>query len=210
VRPALARGGARLLLGMLVFIVGAPLIVAVLGLGDRFYARNLIVAVPLLGGLAAPGLLKVRALPLIVFLSLAVLTSVWVATDWRYEQVDWRAAVARAQAVDAGSPVITVGVDSSNVAAFYLRRQATRAPLVAAGAVLVIQPHRGSGERALMPNGVPPAVAAGLAGFTVSRTTIVRGFRVIELRGARPVRIVPASLLGATVFPARAGAKTSR
>lgn len=88
--------GARALLALATITVGAPLLLALLGIEDRFYARNVILVTPLAATLAAPLMLRLRAVPLAAYLALALLTSVWVATNWRYEQVDWRDALARA------------------------------------------------------------------------------------------------------------------
>jgi hypothetical protein len=72
----------------LVTALGVPLALAVLGVEDRVYARNLVAALPLCAGLAAPALLRARALPLALYLALCLLASVWVASSWRFEQAD--------------------------------------------------------------------------------------------------------------------------
>lgn len=198
---SLRHRGGRIVLSLALITVGVPLVLGLTGIEDRFYVRNVIVAVPLLGAVAAPAFVRLRYAPLGLYLLLAVLTSIWVATNWRYEQTDWRAAIAHAGAIDTGVPVITSGFDSTRVAGTYLQRTPTSATIRSSRAVLIVQPSRGPGDRALVPAPIPPALVTALGGFTQSRTLLVQGFRVIVLQAPRPVAIVPGSLGGAAVFP---------
>ncbi len=92
--------GRRALLALAVLAFGTPLLLSALGIEDRFYVRNVIAVAPLAAALAAPALLRPHAVPLALYLALATATSIWVASDWRYEQVDWKGALARAQAIE--------------------------------------------------------------------------------------------------------------
>src|SRR5205807_7275746 len=100
------RPRAVLALALIAFLV--PLALAVTRIEDRFYSRNVVAVVPLLAALAAPALLRLRGIPLVAYLALAALASAWVATNWRYEQPDWRGALARARAIDRSAAVVAV------------------------------------------------------------------------------------------------------
>jgi len=194
-----ARGASRALLALVATVIAAPLAVAALGITDRFYARNLIVAVPLLAALAAPALLRVRAAPLALYLALATLASVWVATDWRYEQADWRSAIARAEAIDPSAPVVAVTKTATPVVQAYLAR-----PPIATGGLSareaweIVEPLRPAGRRALT-----PAPAPALPGFVAARALELRGFRLILELAPHTTPLAPAAGTGASVFSGR-------
>ncbi len=187
------------LLVLVVVVCGAPLLLAVVGITDRFYARNLIVAVPLVAALAAPALLRWRAAPLIAYLVVAVVASVWVATDWRYEQADWKNALARAEAVDIHAPVVAVTPFSAPVVQTYLSRSPVGANgLLARQAWLIVEPRRAAGHRAL-----GPAPAPNIPSFVREQALEVQGFRLILQRASRPTRISSTSVPGTIIFPGR-------
>jgi 4-amino-4-deoxy-L-arabinose transferase-like glycosyltransferase len=189
--------GARALLALATITVGAPLLLALSGVEDRFYARNLILAAPLAAALAAPSMLRLRAAPLAAYLALALLTSVWVATNWRYQQVDWRDALARVEAVNAGAPVLAVTSFGAPVVHTYLHRRAVPPRgLVTRRAWVVVEPTRASGQRALGLTRAPK-----LAGFETVREWRVDGFRLILVGAGHPTAIVPGT---ATLFSGRA------
>jgi len=198
---AVRRREARPLLVLAVLAFGVPLAIAVLGIEDRFYARNLVAVLPLSAGFVALGLVRARAAPLAVYLALCVLTSVWIATNWRYEQLDWRTAVARMASADPLAAVVATDAGDAPVVRTYLGRDP--APSVRANAVwLAIEPARGPHQRALNPEPVPAGVAAALPGFRPVRELDVHGFRLILERAVapRPITAVP----GEAVFGPRA------
>jgi Dolichyl-phosphate-mannose-protein mannosyltransferase len=198
-----ARGSeldSRILVALLAIAGLAPLALGVLGIEDRFYSRNLIALVPLAVAVAVPALLRLRAVPLAIYLALALATSLWVATDWRYEQVNWKRALARVERLDASAPVLAVTRASVPVVQTYLGRAPAAPPGVLAQHVwLVVEPIRRAGHRALGAATVP-----SLPGFTVLRSISSQGF-TIELLGATvPAQIAPGAVPGATLFgPAR-------
>jgi hypothetical protein len=192
--------GARVLLGLAVVALGVPLAMAVLGLEDRFYSRNVVAVLPLCAGIAALGLLRARAVPLGVYLALCVLTTVWVATNWRYEQLDWRSAAARIAAVDPGAAVVSTDPGNAVVLGTYLGRP--RAASARGDAVWVtIEPARGPHQRALGPVPLPAGVLTALHGFRPVRELDVHGFRLVLERAPAPEEIDAAQLPGAVLFP---------
>jgi mannosyltransferase len=191
------RRGIQVLIALASFTVVLPLLIGVVGIEDRFYVRNVIVGVPLLGALAAPALLRFRAAPLALYLGLALIASIWVATNWRYEQADWRTAIASAGPLDRGVPVITYGAHSAGVAATYLQRSPTSLPIRARRVVLIVQPYRGPGDRGFVPAPLPPELSAGLRQFRPSKPVIVHGFQLIRLTAASPT----ATLLSPSQLP---------
>jgi hypothetical protein len=193
------RPEARVLLGIAALAFGVPLAMAVLGLEDRFYSRNVVATLPLFAGLAALGLLRARAVPLAVYLALCALTAVWVASDWRYEQLDWRTAVARMVAVDPGAAVVSTDPGNAMVLGTYLGRE--RVASVRANAVWVaVEPARGPHERALTPVVLlPTGVLGASTGFRPVRELEVHGFRLVLERASAPT--VVARLPGTVLFP---------
>jgi mannosyltransferase len=195
------RDGARALLAIGGVALLVPLALALAGLYDRFNVRNVLFAWPLVAALAAPALLRLRALPLAALLALGVATSLWTTTDWRYGNADWRAAIERIEPVAPDRPVIAVTALGQPVAARYLDRPATAAALTTRRAWLLVEPVRSPGNRDLQPTDAP-VVAALLAAFPAHRETRVHGFRVIDLAAPAPVPLDPAQLPGAALFPA--------
>jgi mannosyltransferase len=200
---AIALGGrqTRVVLALAVIALAAPLALAVLGIEDRFYARNVVVVLPLCAALAAPVLLRARAAPLACYLVLCAVTALWVATNWRYEQLDWRTAIARIESADPAAPVLVTDPLYAPVVRTYLGRGSVTS--VNAGAVWVaVEPARGPHERALSPQAVPAAVAASLAGLRPVRELEIHGFRLLLERAPAPVEIKAASMPGTVLFPA--------
>lgn len=188
---------ARVLLALAVLSIGAPLLLAATAIADRFYARNVMLALPLMIALAAPVLLRARAIPLAAYLAVATLASLWVATNWRYEQLDWRDALRKVEKVNAAAPVIAVTRDSGPVAAAYLgRRAASATGLVAQDAWLVVEPSRPAGHRALTPASVPQ-----LPGFAPVRMLETHAFRLVLVRASGQTHISAASVPGSVLFP---------
>jgi 4-amino-4-deoxy-L-arabinose transferase-like glycosyltransferase len=192
--------GPRALLALAAIVFAAPLLLAILGIEDRFYARNMIAMAPLAVALAAPAMLRLRAAPLALYLVLASVTSLWVASDWRYEQVDWRGALARAQRLDSAAAIVAVTRENAPVVETYL----TRAPASPAGvqttrAWIIVEPIRTAGQRALGPAPIPT-----LPGFAPLRTVQIHAFTLVLVAATRPTSITPREIPHATVFAAPA------
>jgi hypothetical protein len=197
------RDGARALLALAAIGLLAPLALAATGLYDRFNVRNVLYLLPLAAALAAPALLRLRAVPLAALLALGIATSLWTQTDWRYGNADWRTAIDRVAPRAAGVPVIAITPLGAPVAALYLDRPATAASRPARHAWLVVEPVRSAGHRDLQPAD-PPLGGQLLAAFPAHHETRLHGFRLIELHAPAPVALDPAQLPGATLFaPAR-------
>lgn len=191
--------GAWILLTLAMITLGAPLLLALLGIDDRFYARNVILVTPLAAALAAPSMLRLRAVPLAAYLALALLTSVWIATNWRYQQVDWRDALARVEAVAPGASILAVTRLDAPVVQTYLHRQPVPpAGLLTQQAWIVVEPTRASGQRAL-----GPAQAPTLVGFSAVRELKVCAFRLILVGASHPTPLVPSATTDSTLFPGR-------
>jgi hypothetical protein len=192
--------GARALLGLAAVGLLAPLALTATDLYDRFNIRNVLYLLPFAAGLAALALVRLRAVPLALYAAVAVAATSWAQADWRHRHSDWRAAIAAARAVAPQAPVIAATPLGQPVAAHYLARPAAAGPVTARRAVLVVEPVRPLGDRALRPVRDAP-VEAALSGFQQRRERIVRGFRIVELRAPAPVALDPAQLPGATLFP---------
>jgi hypothetical protein len=189
--------GPRLLLALATIAFATPLLLAILGIEDRFYTRNVIAVAPMATTLAAPAMLRLRAAPLAVYLVLAIFASIWVATDWRYEQVDWKGALARAEALDRSAAVVAVTRDSAPVVEAYLARQpASRSGVLTQRAWIIVEPVRAAGHRAL-----GPAPTTGLSGFTTLRTLQLHAFTLVLVAASQLTRITPGEIVGSTIFP---------
>jgi len=174
-----------------------PLGLGLAGIEDRFYARNVVAVLPLVAFLAAPALVRARGVPLVAYCLLAVVTSIWVASNWRYEQVDWRSAVARMQAVDPSAAIVASTPVGAPVVQTYLHRSpVTNLSGPVSRAWIAIEPTRTSGERALSPGpGFNPP------GFSAVRTLQVHAFRLTLVRAIRPTRLALPTGFDGAVFP---------
>jgi mannosyltransferase len=197
---AAQRDGARALLAVTLGALLVPLALGAVELYDRFNVRNVLYLLPLVAALAAPALLALRGVPLAALLALGVGASLWGQLDWRYQNTDWRSAIARVRSQAPDGPVVAVGRLGIPVAAHYLDRPPATARLMTRRAWLVVEPARNPGRRELGPLD-PPLVAQLLAAFPRHRETRLRAFRVIELTAPRPVALDPAQLPDAALFP---------
>jgi 4-amino-4-deoxy-L-arabinose transferase-like glycosyltransferase len=191
-----ARERSRLLLALAATAFLAPLLLSALKIEDRFYARNMIATLPLAAALAAPAMLRLKAAPLAIYLTLATLTSVWVATNWRYQQVDWRGALARAESLDRRAPVLAVNDLGTPVIETYLARRPAAGQMLAKRVWLIVEPIRAAGHRFL-----GPAPAPAVPGFTAVHTLRPHGFQLVLLGAPNPTPIAAAEVPGTTLFP---------
>lgn len=195
------RGSRRglIVIALAAISIGLPLLMSALGIVDRFYARNVLMTLPIVLALAAPAMLRMRAVLLVGYLVLAIVTSVWVASDWRYEQADWRDALARVETIDASAPVIAVTRLNEPVVRTYLKRNASPpGGIMATQAWLVVEPIRGPHDRALAPAQVPT-----VPGFIPVRSLTAHAFRLVFLEASQPTRLTSGVLTDATVFPGK-------
>jgi 4-amino-4-deoxy-L-arabinose transferase-like glycosyltransferase len=194
---------SRNLLALAIVALGVPLVLAVVGVSDRIYDRNLLFVLPLLAALAAPALLRLRAVPLAAYLVLCAVTSVWVATNWRYEQVDWPTAVARMKALAPGADILVVPQSRWSLvpAQAYIGKGPSTLPVRTRQAWIVVEPYRAAHHRDLGPAPLPTPLAAALAGFATTRSTTVHGFRLILVSSGKARLLDPRQLTGAAVFP---------
>lgn len=200
--------GAIALLALLAIGLLVPLALAVTGLYDRFFMRNLLFLLPLAAAVVALGLLRLRGAPLAAYLALSLAAVVWVNGNWRYEHTDWRDAIAAVHHGDAGAgdpaPVLAVTDLGQPVVRHYLGSTEATAPLRARRVWLVVEPRRGEGQRDLRPLGETPADAALAPLFPTRNERVLDGFRIVELEAPAPVALAPGGVPGATLFtPAR-------
>lgn len=189
------QGRARALLAVAAIAFLAPLLLSALKIEDRFYARNMIATLPLAIALAAPAMLRLKAAPLAIYLALATLTSIWVATNWRYQQTDWRSALAQVEKVEPSAPIVAVNYLSTPVISVYLSRAPATAPVLARRAWIVVEPVRGAGHRFL-----GPAPAPTLPGFSTLRSFMLQGFQLILVQANAPTGISPGEVAGASLY----------
>ncbi len=170
--------------------IGIPLVLSLTDIEDRLLARNLLVAWPCLAALAAVGLLRLRALPLALYVAAGVAAIVWIEGDWHYQNPDWRGAARALPETAAIVPVAAFPALNAPVAAVYLNRHQVRGPVVTNVVWLAIEPAR-IDRRALAPvwSGarVPP-------GFTLGGGRTYRGFRLVELRARAPAGVARQAL----------------
>jgi 4-amino-4-deoxy-L-arabinose transferase-like glycosyltransferase len=193
--PGSARGHADprpgLIAAIAVAALAAPLALAVTGIDDHFFMRNLLVAWGALAALAALGLTGARAIPLGVSLAVGVALTVATLADWRHQNADWGGALARLGPAARGVPVVVLPGFDAPVADTYLDRPYAHQPLVTRSAWVVVEPGR-QGRTALTESrGLPRALPAG---FRATTTRGYRGFRMILIEAPRPAPLDPAAL----------------
>jgi mannosyltransferase len=190
------------LLAVAVVGAGVPILGGVTRIDDHLLARNVLGVWICVAPLAAYGLLRLRALPLVAYSAIAIATVIAVQSDWRYQgSTDWSGASALIRTQAAGEPVAVLPGIEINVAALYMGRAPLTAPVSASEFWVMVEPARGAGQRALHPVTDPPLAALWGAGFRPIREIDYRGFRLIHLRAAAAAALAPA--------PANDGSPTS-
>jgi mannosyltransferase len=172
---------------------GVPILGAVTKIDDHLLARNVLGVWICLAPLAAYGLLRLRALPLLAYTAIAVATVIAVQGDWRYQgSTDWSGASALIESRAAHEPVAVLPGIELAVAGLYMGRAPLTAPVTTRDLWVMVEPARGAGQRALHP--VPDPPLAALWGTTLRPVGEVdyRGFRLIHLHSAAPVALTPA------------------
>ena len=167
-----------LLVGALgAFTVLVPAGLLVLGIDRHFNMRNVLVALPCIAAVAAVGLLRARAVPLGIYLVLAVATALTINDDWRYEKVDWRSAAAEVARRAGGDPIVVEPGLEAKAATRYLGRAVATAPVASRSLWVVVAPKRTS-DRELQA-GVPPG---SLQGFHPAETIeLPHGFLLVHM-----------------------------
>ena len=166
--------------------IGLPLILSLTDIADRLLARNALVAWPFVAALAAVGLVRLRGVPLALYIALGVATVLWVEGDWRYQNPDWRGAARSLPATAEAPPVAVFPALDAPVAARYLARPVVVPSIVTDRLWLAIEPAR-IGRRDLTAVG---ATTPGFPpGFTSAGERSHRGFRLIELRAPAPATV---------------------
>ena len=169
----------------------APLLLALLGIDDHFFMRNLLVTWACLAAVVALGLLRARALPLLAALAVGTALTVWTHADWRHQNADWEGALSELGSEIDGVPVVILpGIDHIPANA-YLRRHAAQGPVVAQDAWVIVEPGR-AGQAALEEvRGVPRAAPPG---FRAVETRTYRGFRMIHYEAEASIELDAADL----------------
>jgi mannosyltransferase len=200
-----ARAGKRTLSPVVLALigVGVPLLLSVTGVADYFFARNLLAVWVALAAITASALVRLRAVPLIVYLVLSSATALAIEGDWRYQNADWRGAVASLRTSAGRSTVVVYPGLQAPVASLYVQRERVTARARPDEAWVVVEPAR-LGDRELRP--VPGAPPPGVPGPPFERldATEYHGFRLVRVRAPGPARVDPAGPGGHRVrgFPA--------
>jgi 4-amino-4-deoxy-L-arabinose transferase-like glycosyltransferase len=192
VRPRRPRE-TLLLVVVAVIAAGIPIAGAVTHIDDHLLPRNLLAIWICVAPLAAVGLIRARALPLALYSVLALATVLATQTNWRYEAAtDWNGSSALVRAQARGEPVAVMPGLELNVAGLYMQRHPLGAPVTTSDLWVMIEPQRGSGQRALNPVANPPL--ATLFGSQLQAVGEVDhdGFRLIHLHAAAPISVPPA------------------
>jgi uncharacterized membrane protein len=187
-----ARAGrqARPLIVLAASGVGLPLVGSVTGVADYFFARNLLTTWIALAAVAAFTLVRLRAVPLVVYVALTSATALAIENDWRYQNADWRGAVANLRTTAGRSPVVVYPGLQAPVASLYLRRERGMARAHPDDAWVMVEPAR-VGDRELRPvPGTPPPGVPGPR-FEHATASEYHGFRLVRLRAREPATVDP-------------------
>jgi dolichyl-phosphate-mannose-protein mannosyltransferase len=175
--------------------IAIPLFLSVTDIEDRLLARNALIVWPCLAALAAVGLLRLRGLPLALYVAAGVATIVWIESDWRYQNPDWRGAARTVPRAAATVPAAAFPALDAPVAAVYLDRHQVPGPVATDRILVAVEPAR-IGRRELAPVSTGPRVPSG---FTSVWSRTYHGFRLFELRARMP-RAVGRAELGRDVL----------
>ncbi|HEX8646965.1 MAG TPA: glycosyltransferase family 39 protein [Thermoleophilaceae bacterium] len=171
--------------------VVAPLALAVSGVDDHFFMRNLLVAWVAFAGVAALGLTRLRAIPLGLALAAGLALVVATHADWRHQNADWEGALAKLGPSLEGRPVVVLPGFDAPVANTYLDRKVVTHPLPAQSAWVIVEPGREGRSDLSEQSGYPRAAPPGFRP-TVTRTH--RGFRMILIEAGAPATLDPGAL----------------
>jgi hypothetical protein len=114
-------------------------------------------------------------------------------SDWRYQNADWRGAVATLPASAGRSPIVVYPGLQSPVPIHYLQRDRALASARPDEAWVLVEPARHD-DRDLEP--VDEAPPAGTPGLPFERAAVreYHGFRLVRFRAPRPARVDGAAL----------------
>jgi hypothetical protein len=175
--------------------IAVPLALSVTDVEDRLLARNLLIAFPCLAAVAAAGLVRLRAVPLALFVAAGVATTLWVERDWRYQNADWRGATRALPARAARDLVAVFPKLDRQVAQLYLER-GFAADRIQGDVWAMVAPAR-IDRRDLRPVPGEPAVPPG---YVRATTRTHRGFRLVELTAPRTAVALPPQALGRDIL----------
>jgi 4-amino-4-deoxy-L-arabinose transferase-like glycosyltransferase len=186
--------GFAILGGVVLVGLGVPLLLAATGIEDRYLTRNELGLWVSIAAIAALGLSRLRALPLALYAILGTSTFLAVQADWRYQNVDWRGALARLGSDLRGRPVVVYGGQGGPVVAHYLHRRAVGGPLFTTTLWVLVSPAR-ERTRALAPVSGPPAPGVPGPPFYPAGVTAYHGVRALRFQ-ANSAAMVDARRLG--------------
>lgn len=183
------RNGARVPLVLAAIAIGLPFVLSAAEVfsgapHELFLARNLLMAWGCVAAVAALGLMRLGALPLAAYLAVCLVAVLWTNSDWRYRNTDWRGASQVLAPRAGGRPIVAYPTFNTPVARRYLNRRVVRGAVTVSELWVMIEPGR-RGRRDLGPLPLPRLEA----GFARVRELDYRGFRLLELRSARPLPV---------------------
>jgi hypothetical protein len=171
----------RGLVAVAALALAAPLVLAVAG-ADRFLMRNVLAVWPLVAALAALGLVRARAVPLVALVVVSVATVLWTQTDWRYENPDW-AGLTRSGALPARAAAFAaLPATDALVAEHYLGARPAAGSEPAPVFWIVAEPARNGTRDARPPAGAAPAYP----GLVLRADRTWHGFRVLGYTAQSP------------------------
>jgi 4-amino-4-deoxy-L-arabinose transferase-like glycosyltransferase len=190
-RESRPEGGVALLGIVGAAAVAVPLGLAVTGIDDHYFMRNLLVAWAALAAVAALGLLRAKGIPLAASLVLGVAIVLGVQGDWRHQNADWRGAI-RALGPDAAAvPIVVLPGFDAPVANIYTRRPISDGPVTARELWVIVEPGREDRRDLRELSGYPKNPPSG---FRRVETRSHRGFLLMRYLAPRPLPIDPAAL----------------
>jgi hypothetical protein len=180
--PAVVAGVAAL---------GVPLLLALTGIDDHFFMRNLLVAWGALAAVAAIGLTRLRAIPLAAAVLAGAALVIAAHADWRHQNADWEGALQELGPSLEGRPVLVLPGFDASVANTYLDRKVVTHPLPAQSAWVIVAPGREGRPDLTEQLGYPRAAPPGFRP-TVTRTH--RGFRMVLIEAGTQISLDPGAL----------------
>lgn len=179
---------ATVLIVLTAFTLFLPVALSLFDIYDRFSVQNVLFTLPMIAAIAAIGLVRLKGIPLLLYLAACVVTIAVVQSSWRYQNNDWRGAMTVLKQISHDGPVVVYPGFEKITANVYLRGKSAKGPVKTSVLWTVIGSIRNEMPELVINSESPPAGYPG-SPFKLKKERQYHGFKIIEYRSSRPVSI---------------------